>query len=335
MRLSVIIPVYNGREHLAQCLEAIWRSTRMPDEVIVADDASTDGSGALAREMGARVLRVGEAPQGPAVARNRAAALAQGDVLVFVDADVALHAEALAQMEARFEAHAEVSALFGSYDDAPAAPGLVSRYKNLFHHYTHQHGRREASTFWAGCGAIRRGAFVQAGGFPEDFAQPSIEDIALGMRLRRLGQRIWLCPEIQGTHLKRWTFWNMLRTDILQRALPWGRLMLREGHLANDLNLDWHNRLGAGLAIGVLLSLLAIPFWPWAGIGAGIALAALVWLNADLYRFLARHGGWRFAVGAAGLHFLYLLYSSAALGVCALLHLGERFRRTSKSAEGL
>lgn len=328
MRLSLIIPVYNDREHLAQCLRAVGRSTRVPDEIIVADDGSTDGSGVLAAEMGMRVLRLGEAPQGPAVARNRAAAASSGDVLIFVDADVLLHENALALIEAHLEAHPEVSALFGSYDDAPAAPGWVSRYKNLFHHYTHQHGRREAATFWAGCGAIRREAFFAAGGFPEEYAQPSIEDIALGMRLRRLGHRIWLCPEVQGTHLKRWTLRTMITTDIFRRAIPWGRSMLKEGRLANDLNLDTHNRWGAILAILALLSLFITPFWPWAGVTMALALCALALLNADLYRFFARHGGWRFALGAAVLHFLYLLYASAALGFCLLCHL-----TTKKSAK--
>ncbi|MBC7255836.1 MAG: glycosyltransferase family 2 protein [Chloroflexi bacterium] len=334
MRLAVIIPVYNGREYLVHCLAAIKRSSRMPDELLVVDDGSTDGSGTLAAEMGACALRLGERPQGPAVARNRAATICQADILVFVDADVALHSDALSRMEAYLEAHPEVSALFGSYDDAPTAPGLVSRYKNLFHHYTHQHSRREASTFWAGCGAIRREAFWAAGGFPEEYPQPSIEDIALGMRLRRQGHRIWLCPEIQGTHLKRWTFGNMLKTDIFQRAIPWGNLMLREGYLPNDLNLDWRNRLGGALAILALLGLLGTPFRPWIGGVTAAALLGLVWLNADLYRFFFRHGGWRFALGAAGLHLLYLLYSSVAFGYCFLRHIGSRLR-AKQSAEPL
>ncbi len=54
-----------------------------------------------------------------------------------------------------------LTALFGSYDDAPAAPGLVSQYRNLLHHFVHQQGVfrdeiRPAHTFWTGCGMIRR-----------------------------------------------------------------------------------------------------------------------------------------------------------------------------------
>jgi hypothetical protein len=50
--------------------------------------------------------------------------------------------------------HPEVDAVFGSYDDAPRAPNFIAQYKNLFHHYVHQHGKEEASTFWAGCGTV-------------------------------------------------------------------------------------------------------------------------------------------------------------------------------------
>ena len=51
-----------------------------------------------------------------------------------------------------------IAAVFGSYDDEPGAPNLVSQYRNLLHHFVHQTGRTEASTFWTGCGAVRRDA---------------------------------------------------------------------------------------------------------------------------------------------------------------------------------
>ncbi len=89
MRLAVIIPVHNGGDDLRCCLEAVATSTRPPDEVMVTDDASTDGSGELARQQGARVIRLDGQPHGPAFARNRGAEIAQGDVIVFLDADVA------------------------------------------------------------------------------------------------------------------------------------------------------------------------------------------------------------------------------------------------------
>src|SRR5262249_53251973 len=114
MRLSVIVPVHNGGELLACCLGAIASSVRLPEEVIVVDDGSTDDSATQAERYGAVVLRVGGAPAGPALARNLGAQRSRCDILVFVDADVAVHPEALARIVDHFDADAGLAALFGS-----------------------------------------------------------------------------------------------------------------------------------------------------------------------------------------------------------------------------
>lgn len=313
--LSVIIPVHNGGEAFQQCMAALSASLRAPDEVIVVDDASTDGSGDLARQAGARVIALEGRPRGAAYARNRGAEAAAGDLLVFLDADVVVHPDTLARIEHVLMEHPEVAALFGSYDDCPPSPGLISRYKNLFHHYVHQHGKREACTFWTGCGAIRQDVFFSLQGLDERYRM--MEDVEFGARLRRAGHRVWLCPDIQVTHLKRWTFSGLLRSDILDRAVPWTRIILRERHLPADLNVDIRGRLGALMAWG-LVGFLGLGFWHstfWTG--ALLALAGLIVLNLDLYRFFARHGGIRFAAGAAALHALYLLYSSLTFALVA------------------
>lgn len=321
LRLSVVIPVHDGGELLRRCLEAVAASERRADEVIVVDDASSDASGEQARRQGARVVRSDGSPRGPAHARNRGAEAATGGVLVFVDADVVVHRDALGRIERTLAEHPEVAAVFGSYDDDPPALGLVSRYKNLLHHHVHQHGRREAVTFWAGLGAIRRGPFLAMGGFDEAYARPSIEDIELGTRMRRAGLCVLLCPDLQGTHLKRWTLAGLLRSDLRDRAIPWTRLIVREADLPRDLNLDVRSRFGA-LAAWSAVASLAVACWPscpptarvCAGAAALVALSVVAALGARLYTFFLRRGGVQFALGAAGLHVLYLLYSSATFG---------------------
>ena len=337
MRLSVIVPVHNGGEDLQRCLQGLAVSTRPPDEVIVVDDGSTDDSAAHAAALAARVVATTAGPRGPAYARNRGAEAATGDVLVFVDADVVVHADTLARIEAVLLGEPEVAALFGSYDDDPPARSAASLYKNLLHHHVHQHGEREAGTFWAGCGAVRRAVFLAAGGFDESYSRPSIEDIELGVRLRQAGHRIRLCPEVQATHLKRWTLASLWRTDIFARAVPWTRLILRQGRLSSDLNLDWRGRLSAVAAwalFGCTLLLVglglvgAVPLVVWPGLGVLLLTASLAALNADLYGFFFRRGGARFALLAAALHSAYLLYSSLVF-VCLLVshRLHERLRR--------
>ncbi len=310
MKLSVVIPVHNGGDDLRRCLEALAASERRPDEVIVVDDGSTDGSGSLACRLGAQVIRLEGGPRGPAMARNRGAEAATGDALVFLDADVAVHPDTIGRLEACLAQEPQVAAAFGSYDADPPAPGLASRYKNLLHHYVHQHSQREASTFWAGCGAVRRHVFQALGGFDASYPVPSIEDIELGGRLRRAGRRIRLCPDAQVTHLKRWTLRSLLYTDICRRAVPWSRLIAREGRTPADLNVGVESRLSA-LAAWAAVGLFALSLWrPWALAPALLAVAALAALNLDLYRTFARQGGVGFAAGAAALHAVYLLYSS-------------------------
>ena len=327
MRLSVIIPVYNGRQYLSQGLQALASSARPPDEVLVVDDGSTDGSGTLARTLGAKVLTLADGPRGPAQARNLGAAQAVGDVLVFLDADVVVHPDTLARIEANFQEAPDIAALFGSYDADPPAPGHVSRFKNLLHHFTHQHSQREASTFWVGCGAIRREAFMALEGFYEGYARPAVADIELGLRLKETGRRILLAPEVQVTHLKAWNFFSLLKTDIFDRAVPWTRLILRQGRLPATLNLDLTSRLSTLLA-WTELALLVLGFWhfsAWLAFILAFGMQGL--LNYRLYQLFSRKGDLRFLGAAIGLHHLYLLYSSLTFVVVAGLEFYDNRRR--------
>lgn len=326
MNLSVIIPVHNGGDRFRRCLEALAESDRIPDEIIVVDDASTDASSSLAGVSGARVITLKGDPRGPAFARNRGAREAYGEILVFLDADVAVHKDTLARITGYFSDNSEAAAVFGSYDDDPPERSIVSLYKNLQHHYVHQHGSQVSSTFWAGCGAIRRTIFESVGGFSEKYTRPSIEDIELGRRITNTGYRILLCPEIQVTHLKRWTFTGWLKCDIFDRAIPWSRLILSDSHLPDDLNLDWRNRVSALAAWASILFCCLGFFFHWAWIVAGCFTTAVAITNRDLYRFFARKGGFAFATAAAVLHFFYFLYSSAVFAI--VVAKGKLFRRT-------
>lgn len=323
--VSIVIPVRNGGRAFRVCLEAAAACAPAAREIIVVDDASDDGSADLAERMGARVMRL-PVQRGPALARNRGAAVAAGPILFFVDADVLLPAGAVAQVAAAFAREPGVAAVFGSYDDEPAEPGLVSRYKNLLHHWVHQHANEDATTFWAGCGAVRHEVFAAAGGFDESYARPSIEDIELGARLKARGLSIRLHRSLQAKHLKRWTAASLLRADILDRALPWSALLFRQGALPADLNLRWPARASGAAAPLLLAALVAAPWWPAARIAAPVLALLLLALNAPLYRFFAARGGVSFALGCIAWHWFYYLYSSATFALVGLGHLARRRR---------
>ncbi len=86
MRVSAVLPVYNGERYLAEALDGVLAQTRRPDELVVVDDGSTDGSrGILARYPVDRLLR--QANGGCASARNRGVGAATGEVIAFLDQD--------------------------------------------------------------------------------------------------------------------------------------------------------------------------------------------------------------------------------------------------------
>lgn len=315
--VSVIVPVHNSARTLGACLQALEQTVYKSWEVIVVDDGSDDGSGDIATNQGYRVLHNRGAARGPAWARNHGARRAKGEILVFVDADVAVRPDTVLRLVQTLQ-KTGAAACFGSYDDAPAAENFLSQYKNLLHHFVHQHGRHEATTFWAACGAVRRAAFKDVGGFNEAYKRPSIEDIELGQRLRANGYSIHLVPEIQVTHLKRWDAPGLLKSDILQRAFPWTYLIFQHRQLPDDLNLAWKQRASAVAAWTLLAALACLPLTRRAAPVAGFSLATLLALNADFYRFLARHRGLAFLARALPWHWFYFIYSSAIFAIISV-----------------
>ena len=294
LRFSFIVPFHSGLTPLAQCLDALV--PRPADsELIIAADGAVDDCRPLAALNHARVVAV-PGPSGPAVARNTAAAEAVGDVLVFVDADVAVSREGLMRLSQIFTEQPQTAAVFGAYDEAPADPGFMSQYKNLSHSFIHHTSTTKARTFWAGFGAVRRDAFHRVGGFDERFDRPSVEDIDFGYRLTAAGYEVRLDPALSASHLKRWTIGSAIASDVRDRGIPWTQLIWRYGALSNDLNLRTEYRWSVVLAYLALLSLLLAPFDWRLLISLPILIAGSTWLNRRYYRFFYEKRGAWFAV---------------------------------------
>ncbi|MBE7553407.1 MAG: glycosyltransferase family 2 protein [Anaerolineales bacterium] len=323
---SIVIPVYNGGDMFKRCLEAMRQSSFNDWELVVVDDGSSDGSDHLAEQSGARVLRT-KGRLGPAAARNLGAQAARGYYLYFIDADCELHPDTLTNIARVFRADPGLDALFGSYDDAPGAANFIAQYKNLFHHYVHQNSSAEASTFWTGCGAIRRSQFLALGGFDlQRYRRPAIEDIDLGFRLKQAGGRIRLAKHVQVKHLKAWTFISLLKSDIFDRGIPWTRLILRDKAFTSDLNLQTHNRVSVVAIYGLLLAVAVSLFQPQALLVALGLAALLLWLNLRLYRFFYQKRGVVFTLQVIPLHWLYYLYNALSFGCGMLLYWHEQLK---------
>lgn len=311
--IRVIVPAFQAADVLGHGLDALLAAGFSAESIVVVDDASGDDTAGVAEERSVHVIR--QAVNGGAAAARNAGAKAdldgaEPDILLFVDADVCVHSDAREALVAFFRRSPSHAAVFGTYDDQPAAPGRVSRIRNLLHRHVHIANEGEATTFWTGLGAVRAGAFHRVGGF--DQTQRMMEDVAFGIALRQAGFRIAIDPALQGTHLKAWTLGGMLKTDLFDRAIPWSRLM-RDTGAAGTLNVSTAGRLSV-VCVGISLvgAVLAVVV---PAVGAGIAAAALAglwWLNRRFLSSLARTRGATEAF--SGLGVLWMHYAAAGLG---------------------
>lgn len=318
---SVIVPAHQASAMLPRTLGALEASDFPRDrwELIVVDDASTDETATVAARHADTVIRLPGMPHGPAYARNRGFEVSRGDVVMFFDADVVVHPDTMRRFAEVLEAEPDVGAVFGAYDTSPPAPGFMSQYRNLLHHYVHQRNAGDVETFWAGAGAVRRQVFDDAGMYDEwHFARPQIEDIELGARIRGLGQTIRLCPDIQVTHLKRWTFANVVRTDLRDRGIPWARLLAHRKAVLSTatLNLRWIEKLNTMLVWGAVL-LLGVAAWDrswWVAVAALFALLFVVVANAPMLGFFSRERGPIFALRVIPVHLMYYFLNGISFG---------------------
>ncbi len=311
-RISIVIPTHNGAARLAACLQSLRSSSLTPHEIIVVDDASSDGSADIASQYRCCVVRVDE-NIGAARAKNRGAHIATGDVLLFTDDDVLLQREALAKVAHDLE-DPHVAGVVGLLARETGFLDFASNYKNLWMRFTYARLPRERiGVFYTSIAALRRSVFLQLGGFDENYAGASIaEDTEFGQRIWAAGHLLLLDPGVEGTHRKHYTLPQVLKTDFLRaRALVLMRLRKWGARFYTSVPLFY--QLAVPIVFVTILSLvLAVAFlhpaWLFLSV---VGLVAFYALHSSWLMFLARERGTRFALLAA----LFQPFDVIAVGI--------------------
>jgi len=117
LTVSVVVPVFNGAQYLAEAIDSLLAQTRPATEIVVVDDGSTDASLAVAQSYAERhghVIVVTQPNGGASAARNAGIALATGDVLAFLDADDIAEPQFLAVQLGRLEADPALAGVMGA-----------------------------------------------------------------------------------------------------------------------------------------------------------------------------------------------------------------------------
>jgi len=149
------------------------------------------------------------------------------------------------------------------------------------------------------------------------YSRPQIEDVELGYRLRQRGRRIVLDPGVRGRHLKRWTIPGIVRTDLLQRGIPWVRLLLERGPAAaRGPSLGAREILSVGLigtAVLLLLTSVVAARRVELAAAAVLCLGASVAVSSPFHLWIWKKRGARVGLASIPLYLLYHLISVAAV----------------------
>ncbi|MDP1569273.1 MAG: glycosyltransferase family A protein [Vicinamibacterales bacterium] len=192
LRISVIVCAHNEAAYLPACLHSLLAQTRLPDEILVINNASDDATGDVARAVpGVRV--VDEPRKGLVVARETGRRSATGDLLVYLDADCRAPLQWLARVEQRFLRTPALVALSGPYryyDWDWLGRVLVRSYDLTLAPATDwlaKYVLRLGTVFYGGNFAARRDALEAIGGFDTSIEFHG-EDTNIGRRLYEIGR---------------------------------------------------------------------------------------------------------------------------------------------------
>jgi len=219
LRISIIVPALNEAQGIAAALAGLASLRNRGHEVIVVDGGSSDGTAALSRGAADRVVA---APRGRSSQMNAGAALARGEVLLFLHADTRLPEDADARI---LEGLVASGRAWGRFDvrieGASVCLPVIAFFMNL---------RSRATGIATGDQAIfiRREAFERAGGFPP---LEMMEDIALSRSLKRVSRPLCLADKAV-TSGRRWERRGVLRTVFL---MWWLRLAFFFGAAPSSL----------------------------------------------------------------------------------------------------
>jgi len=158
-QLSVIIPVYNCQHYLGEAIESVLNQTLQPQQIIVIDDGSTDGSARVAKKFEADILYIWRDNGGTGAARNTGVELAQGEFLAFLDADDLWTADKTEAQLKVFATHPEIDMVFGLTQQF-ISPDIDAGTGNLF-----VCPAEPSKGQMAGSMLIRRDAFLRVGLF--------------------------------------------------------------------------------------------------------------------------------------------------------------------------
>ncbi|MBU1326654.1 glycosyltransferase [Patescibacteria group bacterium] len=314
--LSIVIPYYNAPDNLERLIASIQKSKGAPPyEVIVVDDGSEEELKVKSEKL--KVIRL-KKNRGPAVARNRGVAVARGKFVVFLDSDVEVFADTLANIASVFRDDPDVVALTGVWVKDQRSRSFFPNFKAL-RDWSYWINERDKSGYYflfsTRIAAIKRSVFLRLGGFDETYPAPLVEDIELTYRIARR-YAIIFAPHVRVRHEFE-EFWPIAKKYFL-RAYYWTKLYQKRKKF-DPVATTWQEAIttisGVGVVAMGLMSLIG-PIRQICFMGLLGAAVVHIFLVRKFLAFVYREKGLVFAVKSffVGLLLYCFIFAGAAWG---------------------
>jgi glycosyltransferase involved in cell wall biosynthesis len=200
--VSVIVPVYNGEDTIAQTIDSALAQDFADFEVVVVDDGSTDSSATIVGRYGKRIRTVRQQNFGAAAARNLGASIATGEYLAFLDADDTWARDKLQLTHRALEKNRGAVLAFSGYrrispDGTETLPFFYGKAPSLPDIFRRRIDIPPSTVL------MRRWVFERCGGFYQGFRPNYFEDTYLWMLAREQGEFAYVNHALVSYRLRR------------------------------------------------------------------------------------------------------------------------------------
>lgn len=284
-KISVIIPLYNAEDTIADCLESVFNSQYKNFEVIVIDDKSTDNSVKVAKKFPIKLIKLNK-NSGPGHARNVGIVKAKGDLIFFIDSDVTINSDVFGKIIKNFKNNKNIGALILMRSKHPLNKGLVPHYWALYKYYLWSIGKGKYQTsFTTNRGVIKKSIFEKMGGFDKKYKNADVEDYDYGYRLSDAGYKI-LVDKSCIVHHSYPTFEESLK-KFFRRSFMWIRLFLKRKKFDKMYTTSSmaYKTIAAFSTMFFLFAGIVLPFL-W--VLALFSLVIFIFLSAGFYSFVLK-----------------------------------------------
>ncbi|NBI28189.1 glycosyltransferase family 2 protein [Chengkuizengella marina] len=212
--VSVVIPNYNYEKTLHNCLEALQKQTYKNIEIIFVDDGSTDHSVEIAEKYPCKIIETKN--KGVSSARNTGVENSAGEIVFFLDSDVALFEDAIENTVNQFSKDPSLGSVCGIYaKEAMFNDSLIEEYRTLQNYFWRKSSEGYVTAGFFSLGAVKKSVFNELGGFNKELNNS--EDIEFGHRLNQ-NYRLLLTSKVMGYHDEEDQLGNLMR-KMHERAL--------------------------------------------------------------------------------------------------------------------